>query len=923
MATSGDRFWEFTGEDGSFRAHGTNRISRLYFPLGNEAGLLSAITPHMHGDIKTGFNTFLTVPASEQDLHATRYRRDFWIRPEGGVAWCVNTQGAPMEVEAGFLWHRASRKHVSLPLKVEMLNFVPVSEDTVELMEVRVTHTGGDPVSFTPTSALPIFARSADNLRDHRHVTSLLNRITAHPHGVVVKPTMSFDERGHRVNSIQYAVLGFEEKGGAPVGSFPSVDLYCGEGGDFDRPAAVLENREPSDWKKLDGREAMGALRFGRRTLNAGESCSYILMFGVADKVDKIARWKSRFGNREKFLAALEANRAYWQTRLDPITFRTGDKTFSNWIKWVSLQPTLRKVFGCGFLPDFDYGRGGRGWRDLWQDCLALSLLYPREARSLLLNNYGGVRFDGSNATIIGRAPGEFIADRNSITRVWMDHGVWPYLTTELYIHQTGDASILFEKAAYFRDPQLRRARAKDATWTEVYGRRLKNRKGRVYEGTVLEHILVQHLTAFFNVGEHNMIRLEDADWNDGLDMAHKRGESVAFSAFYAGNLASMANLLEELQKREGFREIVVAEELLILLDRIGRKGVNYSSAKARQKQLEAYFDAITPEIKGKTVRIPVAALVGDLRAKAEHLANAVRTQEWVKVGGEEWFNGYYDNEGRRVEGKVKGRTRMTLTGQVFPIMSGVATDEQIARVWKAVARHLRDAHLGGFRLNTDFGEIQPALGRAFSFAYGEKENGAFFNHMAVMFANALYRRGFVKEGFEVLNSIFRMAVNTPASRIYPGLPEYFNGEGRGMYHYLTGSGSWYILTYLTQVCGVRGSWGDLILAPKLVRAEFAGTGRVEVRTSFGGKRIRVVYLNREGLEFGDYQVSGVTANGQPVDFDVETPTRIRISRKEVARWKGKGEIELVATLSRMGWKAVPGNGKTGRGSVRVVSAAS
>jgi len=40
----------------------------------------------------------------------------------------------------------------------------------------------------------------------------------------------------------------------------------------------------------------------------------------------------------------------------------------------VAIQPTLRKIFGCSFLPDFDYGKGGRGWRDLWQDCLGLIL---------------------------------------------------------------------------------------------------------------------------------------------------------------------------------------------------------------------------------------------------------------------------------------------------------------------------------------------------------------------------------------------------------------------------------------------------------------------------------------------------------------------------------------------------------------------
>jgi len=890
-------FWTFIDDQGTFRATGADRIRRLYFPLGNEAGLLSAITPDLHGDIKTGQNCFLTHPVSEQDLHASRYRRDFWLRFENGDIWCANVQGEA-EVEAGFLWHRATRVHPTR-MRAEILNFSPATDDTVELMEVRLTNLGDEARTFTPTAAIPIFGRSADNLRDHRHVTSLLHRIAAHPHGVMVKPTMSFDERGHRINSVHYAILGFEEKGAAPAGSFPSVDEYIGEGGDFDRPAAVLENLEPIPWKNAAGREAMGALRFETRTLQPGESISYILALGIAEDSRKITGWKKRYGTRVKFLTALEANRHYWEKRLDPITFRTGDPLFSNWVRWVSLQPSLRKIFGCGFLPDFDYGRGGRGWRDLWQDCLALSLLYPEEARPLLLNNYGGVRFDGSNATIIGREPGEFIADRNSITRVWMDHGVWPWVTTELYIHQTGDDSILFEKRAYFRDPQQRRAQARDHAWTEKYGRELKTKSGRVHRGTVLEHILIQHLTAFYNVGDHNMIRLEDADWNDGLDMAHKRGESVAFTAFYAGNLASIAGLLEELAREKDLKHVELASEVLILLDRVGRKPLKYDSVAARRKRLHDYFDAITPEIHGRTVKVAIPELVADLRAKSEHLAESVRTQEWVKVGGEEWFNGYYDNEARRVEGKVKGVTRMTLTGQVFPIMSGVATPEQITRLWKATCRHLRDPKLGGFRLNTDFREIQPALGRAFSFAYGEKENGAFFNHMGVMFANALYRRGFVKEGYEVLNSIFQMAVDTEKSRIYPGLPEYYNGEGRGMYHYLTGSASWYILTYLTQVCGVRGLWGDLLLAPKLVAEEFGTAGQVEVRTSFGGRRIRVKYENPEGLEFGDYEVAAITANGKPVAFEKVAFAEARIARREVERWSRKSEVDLRIELSK------------------------
>ena len=43
------------------------------------------------------------------------------------------------------------------------------------------------------------------------------------------------------------------------------------------------------------------------------------------------------------------------------------------------------------------------------------------------------------------------------------------------------------------------------------------------------------------------------------------------------------------------------------------------------------------------------------------------------------------------------------------------------------------DPTVGGYRLNTDFGEVMLTLGRAFGFAFGHKENGTMFSHMAVL----------------------------------------------------------------------------------------------------------------------------------------------------------------------------------------------
>ncbi|PJC48697.1 MAG: cellobiose phosphorylase, partial [Candidatus Omnitrophica bacterium CG_4_9_14_0_2_um_filter_42_8] len=186
-----------------------------------------------------------------------------------------------------------------------------------------------------------------------------------------------------------------------------------------------------------------------------------------------------------------------------------------------------------------------------------------------------------------------------------------------------------------------------------------------------------------------------------------------------------------------------------------------------------------------------------------------------------------------------------------------------------------------GFRLNTDFKEIQPDLGRAFGFAYGEKENGSFFSHMNVMFAYALYKRGFAAEGYEVINSICNMCLNTGISKIYPGIPEYFNSEGRGMYHYLTGSASWLLFTMLTQVFGVRGDMGSLAIDPKLVKSQFGKSRKVSVNTTFADKAIRVNYFNPDNLDYGEYKIGSISINGNAVKT-------LPVKREEFLRLAGK-----------------------------------
>ena len=81
-----------------------------------------------------------------------------------------------------------------------------------------------------------------------------------------------------------------------------------------------------------------------------------------------------------------------------------------------------------------------------------------------------------------------------------------------------------------------------------------------------------------------------------------------------------------------------------------------------------------------------------------------------------------------------------------------------------------------------------------FGFAYGTKENGAVFCHMAVMFAYALLIRGFADAADRVIGALTGQSMDFEEARIYPGIPEYFDANGRGMYPYLTGAASWLLL---------------------------------------------------------------------------------------------------------------------------------
>lgn len=864
----------FLDDKGTFSVSEPENYSYLYFPVAGEKGLKSVVTQNLGGDSKLNQNAFLLEPVSVENLHNNRSGRNFWCQVKGIGNWSAVGQSAEAEadrftekqesseVTAGLMWHQLTRESDRFGLASKVVSYVPV-KNNVEIMKVEITNTGDEAKEINAVAAVPLYGRSADNIRDHRHVTSLLHRIRTTDYGVYVRPTLSFDERGHQRNQLTYYVCGVSGTGEKPEAFYPVAETFIGEGGTYTHPRALLENAVgvPSG-SQFEGKEALGGIRFAEVSLQPGQSVSYTILIGATENEDEIPDIIRQFDREDKVEEQRKAVEDYWQEQVN-VNYHTGSKEFDNYMRWVSFQPFLRRIYGCSFLPYHDYGKGGRGWRDLWQDCLALLMMNPDGVRQMIIDNYGGVRVDGTNATIIGEKQGEFIADRNNITRVWMDHGVWPFLTTKLYMDQTGDIDILNQQVTYFKDKQVERGTSVDEAWDEKYGNQQKDTQGEIYRGTILEHLLLQHLCAFYEVGEHNHIRLRGADWNDAIDMAEQRGESVAFTCAYAGNLMQLARYVRLLMRKYGQQQVELMEEMVILL---GNHSYSNDDVDKKLSILLRFEKQCRHQVSGAKVQLNTEVLAQNLENKAQWMMQHIRNTEWVTDReGNGWFNSYYDNSGNQVEGEFDTGVRMMLTGQVFALMSRTAEPKQMEAIIKSADKYLYEKEVGGYRINTNFHEEKYDMGRMFGFAYGEKENGAVFSHMTVMYANALYQNDFVKEGYKALQTLADTSLCFETSRMYPGIPEYFNNEGRGMYAYLTGAASWYMLTMITEVFGVRGELGNLVFRPKLMAKQFDEKGTAGISMTFAGKKFEITYINRSAKEYGNYAVVKAEADGKSI----------------------------------------------------------
>ena len=216
--------------------------SGLYFPLAGDGGLKSCITPTLGGDSKRIRTISPMEPVSIENLHNNKKYKKFLVPyQKPGILVSLRFVGRG---RISAVYRRTGEKRTGSRIYVAETDadirspwtksrdyFFVTVDGAMEVMMTELTNITEEPLEMTPIAVMPVYGRSADNIVDHRHVTSLLHRICTTDYGVEVTPAMSFDERGHQKNHTTYFVYGSTGEGEAPAAFYPTVGgVYRGGG---------------------------------------------------------------------------------------------------------------------------------------------------------------------------------------------------------------------------------------------------------------------------------------------------------------------------------------------------------------------------------------------------------------------------------------------------------------------------------------------------------------------------------------------------------------------------------------------------------------------------------------------------------------------------------------------------------------------
>lgn len=283
---------------------------------------------------------------------------------------------------------------------------------------------------------------------------------------------------------------------------------FLGRLGSFASPEA-LSGRP---WPGLFGRhgDAVAALRVPL-SLAPGGTQGLGFVLATAETEGGARGLLARFGTVAALDASLASARARWDGLLASHRVETPDAAFDALVNdWVRYQAVSARIQGrCGYYQQ----SGAYGFRDQLQDSQVWLTIEPARCREQLSLHAAHQFADGS--VYHWWHP---LSEMGHVTKM-TDDLLWMAFVAAAYVRETGDLSVLADRAPFLDDPQ---------------------------PAPLSEHVLRAFERVFRRTSPRGLPYIGAGDWNDGLSAAglEEKGESVWLAHFLAGLLGDWAEIL-------------------------------------------------------------------------------------------------------------------------------------------------------------------------------------------------------------------------------------------------------------------------------------------------------------------------------------------------------------------------------------------
>lgn len=303
---------------------------------------------------------------------------------------------------------------------------------------------------------------------------------------------------------------------------------FLGRLGSFAAPEAL----SGKPWPGLFGRhgDAVAALRVPVTLAPAG---AHDLGFALATaETEGTARGLlSRFGSVAALDASLASARARWDGLLAGHRLETPDAAFDALVNdWVRYQAVSARIQGrCGYYQQ----SGAYGFRDQLQDSQVWLTIEPARCREQLSLHAAHQFADGS--VYHWWHP---LSEMGHVTRM-TDDLLWMAFVAAAYVRETGDVSVLSDRAPFLDDPQ---------------------------PAPLTEHVLRAFERVFRRTSPRGLPYIGAGDWNDGLSAVglEEKGESVWLAHFLAGLLGDWTELFRRTGEPARAEEFARRREALV-----------------------------------------------------------------------------------------------------------------------------------------------------------------------------------------------------------------------------------------------------------------------------------------------------------------------------------------------------------------------